>query len=312
MKVLVTGATGFFGPAIVDTLRAAGHHVIRAARAPGAGHDAVRMDIIDPSSCARAFDAHRGIEAVVHAAALAHVPAGRTAEALCRTTNVAGTRHVLDAAAAAGVRQFVFISSVMVYGDYDLPARVDEDTTPRQTGIYGAAKADAEALVDDRRGSMDTWRLRMASMYSPDWLVNIRKRVAPPVLGRVLHVAIDPHGRRYSLCSRRNGAETVRHVIEGRVPTGVYNVSDQYEYSQAEIRAAVVRGGEARPEVRVPVGLIRAVASLSVALPGAARHAVRSRYWKFCERNVYPSDRLAACGVILPPDLAGPDQPECH
>jgi nucleoside-diphosphate-sugar epimerase len=300
MKIVVTGATGFFGPGIVARLREAGHDVVPASRRGSAGV----VDVSDARSCQALFAYHGGVNAVVHAAALAHVPARRGAAAECERVNVQGTRNVAQAAADAGVRRFVFISSVTVYGDYGLPRQVTEETPARSTSMYGAAKRRAEEILSARTPPMDVWILRMSTMYAPDWLYNLRKRVSPPLVGRFARFTLDPHGRRYSLCSRRNGAEAVRWAVEARLPSGTYNVSEQHVYSQGEILRAIEHVEGRRLRLPVPVIVPRVAASVARLVPARqVRENARSRYWKFCEPNVYSSGKLAAHGLTLPPDL---------
>lgn len=300
MKVLVTGATGFFGPGIVARLEAAGHEVIGAARRSVAA----AVDVADAASCRALMARYSETDAVVHAAALAHVAASMQAAEQCERVNVEGTRHMAQAAADVGVKRFIYISSVMVYGDYDLPTPVTEETPARGASPYGAAKRRAEAIVESHSPSMDVWRLRMSTMYADNWLFNVRKRVSPPLLGRFVYFTLDPSGRRYTLCSRRNGAEAVLWAVEGRLPPGVYNVSENYVYSQGEILHAVEWLEGRRPHLPVPLAWPRAAARLARLAPtDAVRENARSRYWKFCEHNVYSGAKLAAHGLVLPPDL---------
>jgi UDP-glucose 4-epimerase len=300
MKIILTGGTGFFGPGIAARLREAGHEVVRASRH---AEPPARLDVTDSAGCRAFMSTHLDAAAVVHAAALAHVPPGADAAAQCEAVNVEGTRNVARAALQAGIPRFIFISSVTVYGDYDLPRPVTEETPTRSTSMYGAAKRRAEKLLSELYAPADLWVLRMSTMYAPDWLLNIRKRVSPPALGRFVYFTLDPRGRRYTLCSRRNGAEAVLWSVEARLPAGVYNVSEDHVYSQGEILRAVEHVQGRKPHVPVPVLLPRAAAAAAVLMPAQWRHNARSRYWKFCEHNVYSSAKLAACGLRLPADL---------
>jgi nucleoside-diphosphate-sugar epimerase len=301
MKVIVTGAKGFFGPGIVARLRAGGHDVIGASRRADAD---ARFDLTNPDSCRALIRTHPGVHAIVHAAALAHVPPGAAAKAQCEAVNVHGTRNLAQAAAEAGITRFIFISSVTVYGDYDLPRAVVESTPAGSVSMYGDAKRRAEEILARHAPAMERWILRMATMYSAEWLFNVRKRVSPPLIGRHAYFTLDPRGRRYTLCSRSNGAETVLWAVEGRIPPGVYNVADRHVYSQADILRAVEAVEGKKPHIPIPVLLPRVAAALSSLVPIASvRENARSRYWKFCEHNVYPSDRLASLGLSLPPDL---------
>ena len=305
MRVLVTGASGFFGPEIVAQLRAAGHELIGASRTGGKTAGTLAMDITSRDSCARAFEAAGAVEAVVHAAALAHVKPGRIPEGLCRLVNVEGTANVVDTAARAGVGRFVFISSVMVYGDFELPLRAQETDICQPRGIYGEAKLSAEAICQARSEFDAVHVLRMATMYSPEWLSNVRKRVRPIVRGRPLYFTLDPLGRRYTLCSRRNGAEAVRWSVEQRLPAGIYNVADHYEYCQQDILRAVERTDGPGWHLPIPIVVPRALwhlVRLTVPKP-SWRESAYSRYWKFCEHNLYSSEKLSRHGFEVPPDL---------
>lgn len=299
MKIVVTGATGFFGPAIVARLREDGHDVVAASRRSAADP----VDVADAESCRRLFERHPDTDVVVHAAALAHVPPGAAAAEQCQRVNVEGTRHIADAARASGVRRFVFISSITVYGDDGLAPTVTEASPAASRSLYGAAKRDAEAILTAVGAPMPVWILRMATMYAPDWLFNIRKRVCPPVIGRWVRFSLDPHRPRYSLCSRRNGAEVVAWAAAARLPANTYNVADDHVYSQGEILAAVERIEGVRPRLPVPLLLPRAAVALSSLAPAGMHDNARSRYWKFCERNVYSTAKLASHGLVLPPDL---------
>jgi nucleoside-diphosphate-sugar epimerase len=262
------------------------------------------VDISDRESCRALLAAHPGVDCVVHAAALAHVRPGAAAARACDAVNVAGTRHVVDAAIEAGVKRFVFISSVTVYGDFDLPLTVVEDTPPRPVSLYGAAKQRGEAIVRGAAELSQCWILRMSTMYAPDWLFNVRKRVVPPIVGRFVHFTLNADARRYTLCSRRNGAEAVAWAVDGRLRPGTFNVAETHVYSQREILDAVERVEGPAAHLPLPAAPLRLAAQFGRFLPSASiRHNAQSRYWKFCEHNVYSAARLAAAGLTLAPDL---------
>ena len=303
MRVLVTGATGFFGPGIVSRLRQEGHSVTGASRQLRAPADEW-LDVTDPTAC-RDVLARGQYDVVVHAAALAHVRPGLVADLECREVNAEGVRNMAEAAVATGVGKFVFISSVMVYGDFDLPVPVSEQRSLRPVGIYGKCKVEGEDACLALSSEMDVTVLRMATMYSPDWLFNLRRRVAPPVIGRYCYFTLDPHTHRYSLCSLSNGAEAVAWAVDRRLPGGVFNVADQGAYRQADILRAVEHVDGAKPCIPVPKVAPRAALQfVRLAVPiGSWRLRARRRYWAFCEHNVYSTEKLQTCGLTLPPHL---------
>ena len=304
MLIVVTGATGFFGSGIVAALRRAGHDVIAAARnVGGAGSGEERLDITDAEQCRAVIRLARGIDAVVHAAAIAHIPHAALHADECYRVNAEGTRNVAEAAAAAGVQRFVMISSVAVYGDADLPSRVTEGTPLRPAGAYGLAKRDAETFVTAAGGPWQAVVLRMSSMYSERFLLNVRKRVEPPVIGRACRLLIGADEKRYSFCALENGVDAVRRGVEGTLRPGTYNVADRYDYSQRDIAAALDRLEGRRASLPLAGGLARAARPFIAAMPGGFGRQLYSSYWKYCEPTLYATDALVQQGLSGPPAL---------
>lgn len=167
MRVLVTGSSGRVGRAIVARLRADRQGVVGLDRAPSSTTDRV-ADLADAAALRMAL---AGVDAVVHAAAL-HAPhVGVLPDAEFRRINVDGTRAVLDAATAAGVRRIVLTSTTALYGaaaeGVDAAAWIDEDTVPEPQTIYHHTKLEAEALLREaaRQGGPTLRILRMSRCF---------------------------------------------------------------------------------------------------------------------------------------------------
>lgn len=153
-RVLVTGATGFVGSAIVRAFLAAGYPVRALVRTSsprgnlaGLEIEIVEGDIRDANAITRAMS---GISSVVHAAADYRLWA-RDSKAIMRT-NVEGTRTVMGAALAAGVDRIVYTSTVATLTLRSGGAPADE-TAPLpdtvEVGAYKRSKVVAERLVED-------------------------------------------------------------------------------------------------------------------------------------------------------------------
>lgn len=157
MRVLVTGSAGFVGSHLAEALIAGGHDVVgldafveyyprsmKEANIAGLLADPhfrlVEADLRD-ADLAPALD---GVEAVVHAAAMAGLPRSWTEFRSYMDCNLLGTQRLLDAARSAGIRRFVHISTSSVYGR---DAVGDETTPTRPISPYGVTKLAAENLV---------------------------------------------------------------------------------------------------------------------------------------------------------------------
>lgn len=160
--ILVTGATGFVGHALVQRLAADaaldgdgnGHGdrvVVAVRRSVGpwpAGVQLAQTGDLLPSTDWRA--ALRGVHAVVHCAARVHVMHDQAGDPLAayRQVNVAGTLNLARQAAQAGVRRFVFVSSIKVNGEATLTGQpFGADDTPAPMDPYGVSKMEAEQAL---------------------------------------------------------------------------------------------------------------------------------------------------------------------
>lgn len=150
MRVLVSGATGFVGTAVMRRLIMAGHEVIALVRTPRPFDGEMRTgDLLNPASM---VDAVRGVDAVCHLAALTRLRQSFDRPIPYFQANTTGTLNLLAAMAEETERtgsalRLVFGSSGAVYGT---PKRqpITEDETPRPESPYGASKYAAEMAIE--------------------------------------------------------------------------------------------------------------------------------------------------------------------
>jgi nucleoside-diphosphate-sugar epimerase len=149
MKILVTGANGFVGKFLTEQLLNLGHSVFAATRSKTTridGVDAVEVGEIDGQT--NWSSALIDVDVVIHLAARVHVMTECAASALAEfcKVNVDGTRHLAESAALAGVKRFVYVSSVKVNGEQTtLP--YTELNEPNPQDAYGASKWEAEQVL---------------------------------------------------------------------------------------------------------------------------------------------------------------------
>ncbi|MEO7197098.1 MAG: NAD(P)-dependent oxidoreductase [Solirubrobacterales bacterium] len=163
-SALITGAAGFIGSRLRQRLGDAGVEVRGLDFATDLKRGITAGDITEPGPWQASAE---GSDVVIHAAAV--VSNSASSEVYWRT-HVLGTRHVLDAAVAAGAKRFVHISSVRAYGDTDFPDDVDETYPVRPDGNgYVDTKVAAEQVVLQAHaaGEIECTVLRPADVYGP-------------------------------------------------------------------------------------------------------------------------------------------------
>jgi nucleoside-diphosphate-sugar epimerase len=169
-RILLTGATGFVGRALSVALAESGY-VVRAA---------LRADGLAPVGCAEKTvvgdigphtdwgEALRDIDQVVHAAARAHIAAtGPEDHELCMDVNARATQQLAAAAVAAGVRRFLYLSSIKVNGEETSAHAYAPSDPPNPADIYGLSKwlGEKHLLEAAAPGSMEAAVVRIPLVY---------------------------------------------------------------------------------------------------------------------------------------------------
>jgi nucleoside-diphosphate-sugar epimerase len=270
--VLVTGAGGFIGGALCESLAAGGYRVRRAARlAQPGGQDAIAVGDIGPATDWRA--ALEDVRCVVHLAARTHVLRETAADPLAeyRRANVAATARLAEQARAAGVRRLVFMSSIKVNGDSTQRPFTEADG-PRPEDAYGASKWEAEqALASIAGGAMELVVLRPPLVYGPRVAGNFRRLLDAVARGVPLPLASVVNRR--SLVYVGNLADAVLATLDAPLAAGkTYLVSDGEDVSTPDLVRAVARAlGVGARLFPCPVGVLRLAAALTGRRGAAAR-----------------------------------------
>lgn len=297
MKVLVTGATGFVGHTLCSFLDTCGHNVVpvvrRATGFPGA---VVTSNISHATNWATALT---GCNAVVHLAARVHVMKDAASHRLTqyRETNTDATLNLAQQAAQAGVKRFVFISTIKVNGEgspHPLPlsygergAYVETDA-PAPEDAYAISKWEAEQGLQKiaRETGLEIVILRPPLVYGPRVKANFLRLMQLIQQGWPLPLGAIKNRR--SLLYLGNFVDAIRLCIEHPAAAGqTFLVDDGQTISTPDLIREIAKAMH-RPArlVPVPVSLLQWVGSMTGRSAAVARltgslyvdsQAIRSR-----------------------------------
>lgn len=166
MRICVSGANGFLGRALCSYLSGDGHVVVRTVRSKD--KEACAVGEIGPDTDWR--EALNGCDAVVHLAARVHVMHDKATEPMTeyRKVNVEGTRKLAQQAAQIGIKRFIFMSTIKVFGEgRDIPYGENDQAAPEDA--YAASKWEAEKVLSQiaRETGMEVVVLRPPLVYGP-------------------------------------------------------------------------------------------------------------------------------------------------
>ncbi len=178
MRVLITGAAGFFGRALVRAFAQGGDHVVAAdilppddfvprSDTPSDRVDYVVLDVGDPAAWSSEVTGQ--VDGIVHAAALTpSIQEAREDPSRLVRVNLIGALNALEFARQENLGKFLFISSAGVYNQFDEVVLSEEDADGGFS-LYGSAKLAAEIMLfryADMFG-FDAGAIRPTSMYGP-------------------------------------------------------------------------------------------------------------------------------------------------
>jgi nucleoside-diphosphate-sugar epimerase len=264
--ILLTGASGFVGRALFARLRNNGGTVRAAVRAYAAdariSDQAIAVGDIGPDTdWSKALS---GCDAVVHLAARVHVMQPGASAADYFRVNVEGSEQLARSAAAAGVRRFVFLSSVKVNGEATEGRPFSESDPPAPVDDYAVSKMRAEACL--RRiaaeTGMEVVALRPPLVYGPGVRANFLSLLRVVEAGLPLPLASVANLR--SLIYVGNLVSAIETCIHHPAAAGnTYFVTDDDDVSTPElIRRIAAALGRSPRLFPLPVSLLEGAAAL--------------------------------------------------
>lgn len=261
MNVVITGASGFIGSALGNALQNTDvvEGVVGLVRNP---KDGLRFPtklvgrLYESGECSGCFN---NADVVIHLAGLAHVSTEFSNDPLTefRRVNVAGTLNVAKAALAAGVRRFIFVSSIGVNGELNT-APFTESDQPNPTNAYSQSKweAEQELLGIASSNSMEMVIIRPPLVYGPN---------APGKFGSLvkwvgcgLPLPLGAVDNKRSLVALDNLVDLILTcIVHPNAPNHVFLAGDGEDISTTQLLRSVGQAmGKPSRLIPVPMGLL--------------------------------------------------------
>ncbi len=262
--ILVTGAAGFLGSALIAQLHQERFKIRAAVR--GKRHTSVlpadiETVVADIREKGKIREASGGCETIVHLAAKVHAIDETGTDQDYDSVNVEGTRNVLDAARASGAKRFLFISSVKVFGE-ETDGCIDETHGADPQTPYGRSKWQAERLVTEygNQGEMQVVSLRLPMVYGPTTKGNLYRMIA--AIDRGWFPPLPELATRRSMLHVKNFVGAVQACLACQeFKRSCYIVADARPYSTTAIYELIRRGlGKPLPTWRVPFAVLKGTA----------------------------------------------------
>lgn len=267
-KILITGATGFVGSHLLQMALAQNRDVIcpiRTSKNATSHSWASQIQNIDRQTD---WQPHlNNVHTVIHCAARVHVMNDTASDPLAafREVNLYGSLRLAEQAAAAGVRQFIYLSSVKVNGEMTMDGQAfSENDPPSASDPYGISKQEAEAALLElgRRSGMAITIIRPPLVYGKgvganflSLLIWVKKQVPLP-LGSI-------HNQR-SFVFVKNLCDFILHCVQDpRAFNQIFLVSDGKDLSTTELLKEAAKALEVSSRLLpFPVGWMTFAANL--------------------------------------------------
>lgn len=267
MRVLVTGATGFVGRTLVNALIVEGIQVVGVGRRQGDFPKFTYHAVQDFAAFDDWQSILQGCDVVVHLAARVHVMDEQSTDPLAafRQVNVDGTLRLASEATKAGVKRFIYMSSVKVNGERTQPGQpFTEEGTANPEDAYGLSKFEAEQglfLIAEQTG-MAVVIIRPPLVYGDGVKANFASMMG--VVKRGIPLPLGAIYNQRSFLYVRNLVSFIRVcMVHPKAANQVFLVSDGHDLSTTELlkRCAQALGVKSKL-LSVPQGWITFCAAL--------------------------------------------------
>jgi nucleoside-diphosphate-sugar epimerase len=306
MRVLITGAKGFLGQAIVSELSGGSHDLTIIDRPGTIGTFDASVSFRDLGADITDLDQMRAldvgpIDAVIHAAGLAH-QFGSVSKERFRKVNVEGTRNIAELAVRFGARHLILISSVSVYGPAKSALPRTEEAECNPVGNYAESKleSEAEAMMVCEQNGVDLTILRLATVIGEGDRGNVFRLIRAVAKGRFLWIGKGENQK--SLVYKGDAARACAAILKSPGNgTRVYNVSAA-PAAMKEIVSYIEKAlNKKAPGLSVPASFLRTVFRVNSLTLGIKKiERISASVEKWLAEDSYSAGKLHSEVGFLP------------
>lgn len=301
MKVLVTGATGFIGKAIVSGLVKENFEVfcLGSLKSENTGElpNFVRADIADFESV-NSLEELKNFDAIIHSAGLAH-QFGETSKEDFRKINVEGTKNIARLGAKLKVKHFILISSVSVYGNVKSNYEnnlIDENSGCEPEGFYAQSKLESEKAAAEicEKNQIPLTILRLATVIGENDRGNTARLIR--MIDKRIFVWIGTGKNYKSLIYKNDVAGACLKILDKKTNgTEIFNVSAEPVFMKDVVSEIETALNKKVPGIHLPVSLLKKGFKINSKIFRVKKISKLSETIdKWLSEDVFSSDKIAS------------------
>lgn len=280
MNILLAGAGGFIGKNLYKNL--INNYEITALTASENHKDFIAIDLTNKAKVNNYVKKILGCDVLIFLVGLAHEKGNRKKLNDFRKINYDTLVNLLSSLDKANKlpNKIIYASTISVYGEKISKNIIDESSIPDPLSPYAITKLKSEKYLQKNFANI-VWILRFSPVYSYEFLRNIDRRTK---IGNIFYKPGQGNNS-FSLCNIKNINIVINSILENKVPSGVYNISDKNKYSYKEVLEWI----NAKRIIAIPVLFLKIVYKYSKIVKNIFLY---ENSIKLISDNYYPSDKI--------------------
>jgi len=282
-SILITGANGNIGSFLYNRLSE--DYTVIGTRFSQSNNqkNLNQLDLSDSSAVDLFVQETELCDTLIFLVGLAHKK-GKGQEIDCfRVINVQTLKNILTKLKVHNKvpKKIIFASTISIYGERLQKNTYSENTKTFPFSPYAITKLETEEYLLNNYGTQ-SWVLRLAPVYAPKFLLNIQRRTK---MGGMSY-RVGKGTAKLSLCNMKNIESAVEGILNNKVPAGVYNISDEIDYTYNDLLKHV----NAEWIIPIPTLFMKGLYGLGKLMNNVF---LKENVTKLVSDNIFPSDKIS-------------------